>query len=467
MTDTLVDKECNIPGVSLFCDEKNIYSCFLNQTNIKTNNNKFYIIQLLKEKDNFILYTRYGRVGETGTIRIDTIYHKGKAIKDFNKKFFTKTGNSFSNKDKFVQKNGKYTLMEMEDIELPNDDREDKESTLDKIVQEFILAISDKDTMNEAMLTYNIDTKKMPLGKISTSQIKKGFYLLKVLKDYINFVPDPELNLPNNFQQDTQIKLSSKFWTLIPYACGRKSPPIIDTNKKINEYSQLLELMENLEIAVSVMKNNNVDDIYSRLSIDLHPVNRESKEWEIIDTYISNTHGETHGLNLKISEILSIDKNIPDNNFFRNEPNHKLLFHGSRTANYLGILSEGLRVPNPHQVSNGSVLGMGVYFADSITKSFNYCRTSDVGYILLCEVALGQNPEELTSATFDTIPLPEYTSRIAYGKSQPSEIKNYQGVDIPLGKLEKVNIDSGFLYNEYVIFDPRRYKFKYVVKLEI
>lgn len=38
------------------------------------------------------------------------------------------------------------------------------------------------------------------------------------------------------------------------------------------------------------------------------------------------------------------------------------------------------------------MFGKGVYFADMVSKSANYCRTSyvdNIGLMLLCEVALG------------------------------------------------------------------------------
>lgn len=40
----------------------------------------------------------------------------------------------------------------------------------------------------------------------------------------------------------------------------------------------------------------------------------------------------------------------------------------------------------------GYMFGKGIYFADMVSKSANYCFTSpgnDVGLLLLCEVALG------------------------------------------------------------------------------
>ena len=43
----------------------------LNQVNIRNNNNKFYVIQLVKNKKGHFLWTRWGRVGE---VRLTTRY---------------------------------------------------------------------------------------------------------------------------------------------------------------------------------------------------------------------------------------------------------------------------------------------------------------------------------------------------------------------------------------------------------
>jgi Poly(ADP-ribose) polymerase catalytic domain len=69
-----------------------------------------------------------------------------------------------------------------------------------------------------------------------------------------------------------------------------------------------------------------------------------------------------------------------------------LLWHGSRFSNYVGILSQGLRIAPPEAPKTGYLFGKGIYFADMAGKSAPYCcsNISDkVGLFLLCEVALG------------------------------------------------------------------------------
>ena len=68
-----------------------------------------------------------------------------------------------------------------------------------------------------------------------------------------------------------------------------------------------------------------------------------------------------------------------------------LLWHGSRLTNWMGILSQGLRIAPPEAPVTGYMFGKGVYFADVSSKSANYCyatKSKNVGLILLCEVCL-------------------------------------------------------------------------------
>ena len=54
--------------------------------------------------------------------------------------------------------------------------------------------------------------------------------------------------------------------------------------------------------------------------------------------------------------------------------NRKLLWHGSGMTNFLGILSQGLRIAPPEAPVTGYNFGKGVYFADLASKSAQYSR---------------------------------------------------------------------------------------------
>lgn len=75
-----------------------------------------------------------------------------------------------------------------------------------------------------------------------------------------------------------------------------------------------------------------------------------------------------------------------------------LLWHGSRLTNFVGILSQGLRIAPPQAPVTGYMFGKGVYFADMSSKSANYCFTNpenNTGILILCQVALGECNEKM------------------------------------------------------------------------
>lgn len=58
----------------------------------------------------------------------------------------------------------------------------------------------------------------------------------------------------------------------------------------------------------------------------------------------------------------------------------------------LAISLSGLRIAPPEAPVTGYMFGKGIYFADMVSKSANYCATNRLnptGVMLLCEVALG------------------------------------------------------------------------------
>ena len=65
------------------------YDVKLNQTNIEggSNNNKFYIIQVLESGGKFFTWNRWGRVGENGQHKLEGYPDLSAAIKGFEKKF--------------------------------------------------------------------------------------------------------------------------------------------------------------------------------------------------------------------------------------------------------------------------------------------------------------------------------------------------------------------------------------------
>jgi len=482
-----LDPHCTIPGASVVRD----YACTLSQADVEQNKNKFYIIQLLKNGSTYYVWARYGRTGEPkGSIRSETFTQEHEAITVFCKRYYEKTGNRWG-VDPFVPKKNKYVEIEMEEPEVVQDTNSSSStSSLDPRVVRVVEMFSSEKLMKSTLTLLDVDISKFPIGKISKTQIAKGEEILKVLRLYIEQSKTATANNLSRFGYSDAgefiasrvLTLSSEFWSLIPYASSRnKPPPKISTPEQLSKCVELLEVIGNIGITAKIIeKKQSIDTVYDGLRTSMVPIDSGTDEWNMLCTYVSRTHGSTHPYRLDVQEIFAIDRvdhnaKLDPKNYFASVGNHRLLFHGSRMSNTVGIFSEGLRVPRPHQIVNGATLGPGIYLADSVTKSFNYCCAEppeNIGFVLVVEAALGQSDDV---RTMKGDPLPRgCTSRKANGDWTPDETEFVKWskddkVVIPSGKLIPQTRLSGpctFQYNEYVVFDPRLYRLRYLLVLK-
>ena len=144
-----------------------------------------------------------------------------------------------------------------------------------------------------------------------------------------------------------------------------------------------------------------------------------------------------------------------------------------RLTNWCGILQQGLRIAPPEAPTVGYMFGKGIYFADMVSKSANYCFASlrqPVGFLLLCEVALGNCVEKMhADYDGDNLPKGKHSTK-GVGKTQPNPdtmVTLDDGTLVPVG-LPVYNPaagDSSLLYNEYVVYNINQVKLKYLVKV--
>jgi poly [ADP-ribose] polymerase len=149
--------------------------------------------------------------------------------------------------------------------------------------------------------------------------------------------------------------------------------------------------------------------------------------------------------------------------------NKLLLWHGSRITNFVGILSQGLRIAPPEAPVSGYRFGKGCYFADMSSKSLGYCYPSgNTALILLCEVAVGNpNVVKNSDSSFCLANLPKGKHSTKYlGSTFPPEESyiTHENVKIPIGKPSNVN---GWDFNEYIVYDTNQVKLKYLLKLKV
>lgn len=358
-----IDEHCKYKG-EILVENNDAYTCTLNQTDIEANKNKFYIIQVIKMGSKYIYYTRYGRLGDSGKPDHKEFTSSSAAIAAFEKQFKSKTGNNWKSKDNFVKKDGKYFLTKVEyETKDPIPDVPktiDVKSKLDDRVQNLMRLLSDVDTMNKALIQLEIDPKKMPLGKISNDQLDEAKNLLKSIGDLIAKQPksdDKKIQLSLNLDSNKElVGLSSKFYTYIPYSCGRKKPPVIDSKERLDNYNNMLEELRNLAVAVKItdaIKNNTdkhpCDVVYEGLNTTIKAVDKSSDMWKYLCDYVNNTHAPTHHYKTEILDIYQIARQGESDTFdkfSKNIPNHALLWHGSRLTNFCSIMKTGLML-NP------------------------------------------------------------------------------------------------------------------------
>lgn len=64
--------------------------------------------------------------------------------------------------------------------------------------------------------------------------------------------------------------------------------------------------------------------------------------------YVANTHASTHtAYKLQVIDIFELNKETENERYRKDIGNKQLLWHGSRLTNFVGILSQGLRIAPP------------------------------------------------------------------------------------------------------------------------
>jgi len=478
----LIDPQCQYQTGRLLEYDDSVYSCTLNQTDIKTNKNKFYIMQIIHEHNKYIVYIRYGRIGENGRIDYKEYTDVVSATNFFAKQFRSKTGNSWSDRDNFVKKDGKYFMAEIESVDEPenlseNSDSDD-EDELDPRVEDFIKLISNTNYMKNTLVQLEIDTKKMPLGKISQTQIDRAYEILNTINQNLG-----------NHNHSKLVKLSSEFYTLVPYACGRNIPPVIDSpelvGKFVNLLNELSQVVAGNKTIVKLKKNlGTIVKLYQELHTEIVSLEKTDPMYKILSAYLKNSKAPTHHFNFDIMNIFEINRESERETYDKYTTKKKignktLLFHGTRVCNIISVLKNGL-VVDPSKLGinvsiTGKMFGLGLYYANSCSKSIQYCAydlSDNIACLFVAEVALGNMLEKKKadpSLTAANLPK-QYQSTRGIGISSFEEYDELDdGVRIPKGKLKSIPANAGsvLLYDEFIVYHEEQINLRYIIQLKI
>ena len=476
-----------------------VWDAMLNQTNIGANANKFYVIQLLETDggNEYAVWNRWGRVGVRGqtTFQRTGTYLEG-AQEFFKRKFKDKSGRAWEDRAQspkprkyaFLERNFEVKPAETENTKAEKT-KEKKEEVVSKLpvrVQSLVELICDVGMMTQAMISLDYDVKKMPLGQLSKAHIQKGFAVLSKMGQELKVNDSDTATGP--MDQVRLQDLSNEFYTLIPHNFSMHVPPVINTKAALAGKIRMMEALAEVELAFKLLNtatnNNNdkqqlhpIDEHYLQLRCGLEPLDPQGTEMALLKKYVQNTHASTHAQyrSLDVLDAFAVDRQGEDARFrlHENNPNRMLLWHGSRLTNFVGILSQGLRIAPPEAPVTGYMFGKGVYFADMASKSANYCCPSGgIGLMLLCEVALGTS-RQLLHADYNAGLLPPGTmSTKGCGGAAPDP-RDYEmlnnGCVVPCGKEVKTGFAHGgsaLLYNEYIVYDVNQIKIRYLMKMQ-
>jgi len=246
---------------------------------------------------------------------------------------------------------------------------------------------------------------------------------------------------------------------------------------------QQIEALLDIQIATSLMGstefsetfNHYTDVNYKSLNCNLTPLNKYAKEYSLLKKYIDVGYDpENLGYHIQLLNIFKIERSGERDRFdpYRETRPRKLLWHGSRLCNSVGILSEGLRIAPPEAPMSGYLFGKGIYLADRIQKSAPFCFPSsenNIGILYLCDTALGEHYEVKKPEYIKALPS-ELLSTKVLGKNLPDPTEEAlidDKVIIPLGSPIPTNELDVFVEDqEFVVYNVSQVQLKYLVLVQ-
>ncbi|KAH0534860.1 hypothetical protein KQX54_009393 [Cotesia glomerata] len=292
-------------------------------------------------------------------------------------------------------------------------------------VRHLLRTIMDLKMMKKVLRSYYIDKKKL-----------NGFSLS---------------HMGDMMSVDTRFQIIESFW-----------------KQKIS--CQLIDRETNQAISL-------LDVFYKQLHTKIDILDKNTERWKLIETCVKNTHSTHHSeYTIKVNEIFVLKRWEDSKRFKDNLGNKKLLWHGTRMDYVASILERGFEIePNNVLQTTIPMFGKGIYFTNAVSKAANYCSKGsntrcEQGVLFLCEVALG-NMEITFNALPKFVDLPEGVHSV-FGKGLMSPQKNIQetvlyNVQLAYGKLLEIpGIKSQLIHDEYVVYDPRQVKMRYLVFID-
>ncbi len=287
-----------------------------------------------------------------------------------------------------------------------------------------------------------------PLGVLTMGQIAKGEAILHELY---------ELFQKKNRRHNQLVDLSGEFYSAIPHRIGRTrgaiEAAVIDSMAAFEQKQETLQLMKDMLLvngeSGSVLYDTDLEAKYQALKCRVDVLDPGSPEFRKVADFVEKSQVKTRSVKVRGVSVL---RRQGEHEAFRgNLENERMLFHGSRTKNWVGILTRGIVLPKI-AVSMGVTrtdagwLGNGIYFGDAACTAAFYTTPGREGtrFMAVSTVGLGR--------------IKDYT-KITYGLTAPPA-----GFDSCHGVRAQSGVRSEFADDEFVVYDTRQQRLDYLVE---
>lgn len=289
-------------------------------------------------------------------------------------------------------------------------------------------------------------TLKCPLGQLANSQIDRGRDALNKAKDILNACGSKPSKSDLTKLQD----LTNDFYGEIPHNLGQGSRGqmthlLFDSiTKVVQKEGDLDTLWDAKSVGAVLNANSGIDAQYKELNAELTWIDPKDPLFKFMSDYFQGSKVGGHGYHsAKVKNLWRMERKDKESDLFLanaeriakecgkhsfasetrslcgksenwvpnlrpdldkkdmemfSKSNTWLCWHGTRSANVVGITKRGLLIRPAGAVHTGSMFGDGKYFAWQSTKSLNYTdggywtggRTSNSSrFMFLLDVSMG------------------------------------------------------------------------------
>ena len=464
------------PGEPDFPAEHEIIKkAVLQVTDIKTNRNKYYAIELHAADGAYRVFTHYGRTDDlesnpnagTREGRYFPSLHEAEASyssiygqKTSSRKGYKEVNLASSRIGSERAQGTSSGHVDAKTIERTRSKTKKKvkvpKSSIPPGVENLVRLIYDEATN---ALTSTVAAKitangiETPLGVLTIGQIEQGEDILLSLYELFQKRQTKRV-------QDQMVSKSGEFYTVIPHRIGRTrkaaESAVIASLEEFEQKQETLQLMKDM-LKVNgeegqVLFDTELDAKYKALNCTIEAIPRKSSEFEELKALVEKSQIKTK--TIRVQDLYRLERPTERTAFDRSVGNEMQLMHGSRAKNWVGLLSRGILLPKivvtmGVQRTDPGWLGNGIYFGDAACTSLYYTSPTKRGtrFLSLARVAMGK--------------VKKYR-KISFGLPGPPK-----GYDSCHGVRATKLRPSQFEDDEYVVYRADQQQLEYLVEFKV